>query len=395
MITDVDVARSLAPPDDSFFLFGPRGVGKSTWLKLQFSFDLAIDLLKSEEYLRFQQVPSRLRDMAAALPARSWICIDEVQKIPEILDEVHYLIENHKLRFALSGSSARKLKRGGANLLAGRAITRYLDPFSYAELRERYSLPDRLEWGCLPLVVNKPTMARDILRTYVATYIKQEIQEEGHLRKIAPFVRFLEIAALLHGQQVNGANIARQASVPRASVDNYFSILTDTLLGHWLPSYRPRAKVQEQQHSKYYWFDIGVARAAAGRLDEPVDSEWLGVALETLVFHELRVYFHTQHIERPIAYYRTQAGREVDFVVETRKATLSRRPSVVLIEVKSARHWDARWSQPMLELHASGKLTVERMIGVYRGADVLRQGDVDIFPVEVFFERLHNSELVP
>lgn len=394
MITEVDVPRALAPPENSFFLFGPRGVGKSTWLKQRLSFDLAIDLLKSEQYLQLQQAPSRLRELATALPKRSWVCIDEVQKIPELLDEVHYLIEAYKLRFALSGSSARKLKRGGANLLAGRAITRYLDAFSYAELRERYELVDRLEWGCLPLVVNRPTLARDILRTYVATYIKEEIQEEGHVRKIAPFARFLEVAALLHGQQVNGASVARQASVPRASIDNYFSILTDTLLGHWLPSYRPHAKVQEQGHPKYYWFDIGVARAAAGRLDEPADSEWLGIALESLVFQELRAYFHTHQVERPIAYYRTQAGMEVDFVIETRKATLSRRPTVVLIEVKNAHKWDSRWSKPMVELSASRKVIVERMIGVYRGMEILRQGDVDIFPVETFFQRLHSGDLV-
>lgn len=393
MITEVDLSRALVPPDDSFFLFGPRGVGKSAWLKRRLSIDLTIDLLKSEEYLRFQQAPSRLRELAAALPKRSWICIDEVQKVPEILDEVHYLIETRKLRFALSGSSARKLRRGGANLLAGRAITRYLDAFSYTELRDRYALVDRLEWGCLPLIVNKPTLARDILRTYVATYIKEEIQEEGHVRKIAPFARFLQVAALFHGQQVNAASVARQASVPRANVDNYFSILTDTLLGHWLPPYRPHAKVQEQGHPKYYWFDIGVARAAAGRLDEPVESEWLGIALETLVFHELRVYFHTHQVERPIAYYRTQAGMEVDFVIETRKATLSRRPSVVLIEVKNARKWDSRWSKPMAELSASRKVVVERMIGVYRGMEILRQGDVDIFPVETFFQRLHSGDL--
>ena len=386
-----DFARLLTPPKDSFFLFGPRGVGKSTWLRSKLAANLTINLLQHDIYLKYLTNPSYLRDVASSLKKADWICIDEVQKVPAILDEVHWLMEERGLRFALSGSSARKLKRGGANLLAGRAITRRMDPFSFAEITKVYNLRERLEYGCLPLVVNKPELGRDILKTYVASYLKEEIQEEGHVRKIEPFVRFLEIAALLNAQQVNGTNIAREAGIPRPSIEGYFSILVDTLIGYLLPAYQPRAKVKEQSHPKFYWFDCGVARAAAGLMDEVPESEWLGRSLETMVFHELRVRNHTAGLERALFYYRVQSGIEIDFIIELKKATLAQKALVTLIEVKNSKKWDHRWSKPMLDIKKSGKVRVQKMFGVYRGTDHLKRDDVEILPVEMFFERLHNG----
>lgn len=388
-----DFSRLLTPPKDSFFLFGPRGVGKSTWLKSQLAADLTINLLQHDVYLKYLINPSYLRDVASGLKKTDWICIDEVQKVPAILDEVHWLIEERGLRFALSGSSARKLKRGGANLLAGRAITRHMDPFSFAEIAKVFNLRERLEYGCLPLVVNKPGLGRDILKTYVGSYLKEEIQEEGHVRKIKPFVRFLEVAALLNAQQVNGTNIAREAGIPRPSIEGYFSILVDTLIGYLLPAYQPRAKVKEQSHPKFYWFDCGVARAAAGLIDEVPESEWLGRSLETLVFHELRVRNHTAGLERALFYYRVQSGVEIDFIIELKKATLAQTAHVTLIEVKNSKKWDPRWSTPMLNLKASGKVRVQKMFGVYLGTDLLTRDGVEILPVEIFFERLHNGKI--
>jgi predicted AAA+ superfamily ATPase len=198
-------------------------------------------------------------------------------------------------RFALCGSSARKLRRGGVNLLGGRAITRYLDAFSFKELKKAFDVKFSLQWGFLPYVQLDRENAADILKAYVNTYIKEEIKEEGIVRRLPPFLRFLNIAGQLNGQLINRHNISREAAVPRSTVDVYFSILEDTLLGHFLPAYRPNIKVREQTHPKFYWFDPGVARAAAGFVYDPVDRLWMGTALENLIYHELRVYNLTQN----------------------------------------------------------------------------------------------------
>jgi hypothetical protein len=187
-------------------------------------------------------------------------------------------METRKRRFALSGSSARKLRRrSGSNLLAGRAITRHLAPFAHAELGDRYAPDLAIQWGSLPLVVQAPEHAADTLNAYLNTYLREEVREESLVRQLAPFARFLAVAGLLNGQAVNGQNIAREAAVSRSSVDNYFAILEDTLVGQFLPAYRPHVKVRERAQPKFYWFDPGVARAAAGLLFDPVD--WLRFAM--------------------------------------------------------------------------------------------------------------------
>jgi predicted AAA+ superfamily ATPase len=172
----------------------------------------------------------------------------------------------------------------------------------------------------------------------------------------------LNIAGQLNGQIVNGQNIAREASVPRSSVDGYFSIHEDTLVGHRLPAYRPRLKVREQAHPKFYWFDTGVARAAAGLAFDPVDRVWLGTALETLIYHELRVYNHTQNKQRPMAFYRTASGVEIDFIIETRKGISPSPPHIVCLEVKLAERWNRQWDRPMRDLATMHGIHVDRMI---------------------------------
>ena len=270
------ITRLLKAPGRSFFLFGPRGVGKTTWLKAILPNVSFFDLLDSALYLELSQKPGNLEAMVGNLPQDSWVVIDEIQKIPNLLDEVHRLMETKRWKFALCGSSARKLRRGGVNLLGGRAVTRNLDAFSYGELGDAYNVEFSLQWGLLPLVQFDRENAPDILSSYVNTYIKEEIREEGIVRRLPPFLRFLSIAGQLNGQLVNGQNISREAGVPRSSVDVYFSILEDTLLGHFLPAYRPNVKVREQTRPKVYWFDPGVARAAAGLLFDPADRFWKG-----------------------------------------------------------------------------------------------------------------------
>jgi predicted AAA+ superfamily ATPase len=388
------ITRLLKAPDRSFFLFGPRGVGKTTWLKEVFAEAFFVDLLDSSLYLELSQKPGNLEAMLGKLPEDSWVVIDEIQKIPSLLDEIHRLMEENQWRFAMCGSSARKLRRGGVNLLGGRAVVRNLDAFSYGELGSaRFNPEFSLQWGSLPWVQRDRDNAPDILSGYFNTYIKEEIKEEGIVRSLPPFLRFLGIAGLLNGQLVNGQNISREAAVPRSTVDAYFSILEDTLLGHFLPAYRPNVKVREQSRPKFYWFDPGVARAAAGLLFDPVDRLWIGRALENMIFHELRVYNHTQNRNRPIYFYRTGSGVEIDFVIETQKKQPHSKPRVVCVEVKLAEKWDRKWERPMRSLRDRTRINVDKMFGVYTGKRPYHFDGVDVLPVEAFLKQLHEGHV--
>lgn len=385
--------RLLRAPDHSFFLFGPRGVGKSTWLKNILPHAVLIDLLDASQYLEFTRNPHVLEAFVGNRPAQSWIVIDEIQKNPELLDEVHRLMEIRKWKFALCGSSARKLQRSGINLLAGRALTLNMENFSFAEIGDSFNFEFSLEWGLLPLVQLDRINAANILHAYVNTYLKEEIREEGIIRSMPPFLRFLNIAGLLNGQTINGQNIASEASVPRSNVDTYFSILIDTLLGHFLPAYIPQLKVRERTHPKFYWFDAGVARSAAGLLHDPVDRMWKGFALETLIFHELRVFNETQQRHRSISYYHTAGGFEIDFVIETRKRQSSSPPHVVCLEVKMAERWDRKWEKSIRDLHANPKIRVDKMIGIYTGKRIYHFDGFDILPINEFLRQLHAGEI--
>ena len=388
-----NLTRLLQLPERSFFLFGPRGVGKSTWLRAELPNAYYMDLLNSALFLELSQKPHVIESLVGPQPDSAWIVVDEIQKIPGLLDEVHRLMELRKWRFALCGSSARKLRRGGVNLLAGRAVTRNMEGFCFPELGELYDLEFYLDWGGLPLVQLDKKNAPDILSAYVNTYIKEEIREEGIVRNLQPFLRFIGIAGMLNGQIVNGQNIAREASVSRSNVDVYFSILEDTLLGHFLPAYRPNLKVREQAHPKFYWFDAGVARAAAGLVFDPVDRFWGGTALETLVYHELRVFSHTANKHRPIYYYRTSHGSEIDFIIETQKLSQSSAAKIICIEVKLSEKWDRKWEKPMRSLYKNEKITVERMLGLYTGSRSYNFNGVEVWPITDFLQRLHDGEI--
>ncbi len=385
--------RLLKMPDHSFFLFGPRGVGKSTWLKNVLPQAIFIDLLDASQYLELTRNPHILEAFIGNRPDQSWIVIDEIQKNPELLDEVHRLMEARKWKFALCGSSARKLQRSGINLLAGRALTLNMENFSSAEMNDAFNFEFSLEWGLLPLVQSDKKNAANILHAYVNTYLKEEIREEGIIRSMPPFLRFLSIAGLLNGQTMNGQNIATGASVPRSNVDIYFSILIDTLLGHFLPAYQPQLKIRERTHPKFYWFDTGIARAAAGLLHDPVDRMWKGFALETLIFHELRVFNETQQKHWSISYYHTAGGSEIDFVIETQKRQSSSPPHVVCLEVKMTEKWDRKWERSIRDLHANSKICVDQMIGIYTGKRAYHFDGFDVLPIAEFLKRLHTGEI--
>jgi predicted AAA+ superfamily ATPase len=387
------IPRLLNRPERSFFLFGPRGTGKSTWLGRVLADAIRFDLLDFSLFLELSRDPHRLEAMIGDLAAGGWVVLDEIQKIPALLDEVHRLMESRRWRFALCGSSARKLKRGGANLLAGRALTLSMESFSAHELSREFDLEAALNWGLLPFVHNEHEAAADVLSAYVNTYLKEEIQAEGLVRNVPPFLRFLLVAGQLNGQVINLQNIARETAVARSTVDTYFAVLSDTLVGHLLPAWRPGLKVREAAQPKFYWFDPGVARAAAGLLREPVDRPWQGAALETLIYHELRVYNATSRRERRISYYRTPAGVEVDFIVETERRRPGRPPRVVAIEVKRAERWDRSFEKPLRSLSASGGLKIERLIGVYCGPRRYDFDGLQVLPVGEFVKALYAGEV--
>lgn len=388
------IARLLNAPDRSFFLFGPRGTGKSTWLQESLPEAFVIDLLDASLFLELSMDPHRLEGLISSRPADSWVVLDEIQKIPILLDEVHRLMGfKETWKFVLCGSSARKLKRGGANLLAGRALTLNMEGFSACELGDRFDLQFALDWGLLPFVWNDPAYAVDILSAYLNTYLKEELQAEGLIRTVPPFVRFLSIAGQVNAQVLNIQNISREAGVARSTVDNYFGILTDTLIGHFLPAWRPGLKVRETAGPKFYWFDAGVARASAGLLRDPVDRRWQGTSLETLVYHELRVYNEISRKHRPLCYYRTPAGVEIDFIAETSSRLSEGGSHVIAIEVKRSEKWDRAWEKPMRSLSENSRVTVDGMFGVYCGTRTYRFDGVTVLPVVDFIQALFKGEI--
>jgi uncharacterized protein len=386
--------RLLDPPKKTFFLFGPRGTGKSTWLAQHFpKAAVSIDLLNSANYLRLLSNPHDLSALTAHLAPGSWVVIDEVQRVPELLTEVHALYEQRKLQFALTGSSARKLRRGGADMLAGRALVREMFALVSPELPPNYGVDARLQWGSLPGLVAEPQYTVDFLSSYVDTYLRQEIMAEGLVRKLEPFARFLTVAGAMNGQVLNLQNVARESHVARATVDHYFEILEDTLLGTRLTPYRPGALVKEISHPKFYFFDAGVARGAANLLHEPFDSVARGFALETLVLAELRAYNHYAGKGRGLYYYHSEGGLEVDFIVELRKKTMSKPAEVICIEAKTATKWDARWCKPIRSLAEKKALKVARSIGVYLGKERLSYDGFEVWPLGDFLGQLHAGAL--
>ncbi len=379
--------RQLELPDSSFFLFGPRGTGKTTWLRSVLPpvkarwFDLVLD----SELVRLTRDQEVFTQEVEALTAGSWIVIDEVQKLPLLLDRVQDLVARHgpsRYRFALTGSSARKLRRGDANLLPGRVVNRLFFPLTSAELGAGFALDSALRFGTLPFVCSAPArspLRLELLEAWVQNYLTQEIRAEALVRDLAPFVRFLDVAAVANGQVTNVSSLARDAGVARPTVQGYFEVLTDTLIGIRLPAWRPRARVKEVAHPKFYFFDTGVVRALTGRLHDSLADVERGALLETFVLHELRAAISISGCGGALSYWRTPAGAEVDFV-------WSRGNRSVGIEVKASLRWRREDGTALAELVSDG--TVGRAFGVYRGTRVLRDGKIDVLPVAQFLDRL-------
>ena len=300
----------------SCFLFGPRGTGKTFWLRHCLPDSIYIDLLEARTSGELLADPQRLADRIPPGHRRP-IVIDEIQRVPALLDEVHRLIETRGLVFVLTGSSPRKLRRGGSNLLAGRAITHQLFPFTAAELGLDFSVAKAQQHGMLPTIhdIEKNVVPEKYLSAYVQTYLRDEIVAEGLTRQAGAFARFLEAAGFSQGQPLNISAVSRESAVHRKVAESYFQILEDLLIGIRVPVFQKRAKRRLAGHPKFYFFDAGVYRAVRprGPLDAPEQID--GAALETLVFQELRATIHNLELDYDLCYWRTAGGMEVDFVL--------------------------------------------------------------------------------
>lgn len=298
---------------ETFFLWGPRQAGKSTLLKERYPDAFWVDLLKSDVFRRYATRPEQLREELEQNGAR-FVVVDEVQKVPDLLEEIHWLYENRSIRFALCGSSARKLKRGHANLLGGRALRFELLGLSAKELDTSFDLIRMLNHGTLPRIYlsERP---RGLLNAYVSDYLKEEVMAEGLVRRLPPFSSFLHAAALTDTEQVNYTSIARELGVSRETVRGYFEILSDTLIARMLPPYRKRPKRRLSVADKFYFHDVGVVNFLARRGVLEPGSELFGKAFENWVFHELCCYnsYHERFAE--FSFWRLSSGVEVDFVV--------------------------------------------------------------------------------
>lgn len=309
------VSRFLRPAPQSFFLLGPRGTGKSTWLGQVMPDAFVVNLLDPAEHRELAARPERLREwVLGSTRDGDDVVVDEVQRLPELLNVVHNLMEGGPARrYVLTGSSARKLRRGGVNLLAGRAVERMVHPFMAAEW-PAFEMATALRIGLVPLVVDSANPA-DTLRSYVGLYLDQEVKAEGMVRNLGQFSRFLEAVSFSHGSVLNVSSVAREAAVNRKTVEGFLEVLEDLLLAFRVPVFSRRAKRKPAAHPKFYLFDTGVFRSLrpTGPLDRPEEID--GAALEGLVAQHLRAWIAYSGADAELFTWRTQAGSEVDFVV--------------------------------------------------------------------------------
>jgi len=373
--------RFFSMPDKSFFLFGPRGTGKSTWLRHELPDAVFVDLLKPEVYRELQARPERLRETALGSARKRVVVVDEVQRVPELLNGVHDVLERPGApRFVLTGSSARKLRRGGVDLLAGRALLRTLHPFMAAELAE-FRIDEALRFGLLPLVVAAED-PEDTLRGYAALYLEQEVQLEGWARNIGNFARFLESISLSHGAVLNVSNVARECQIERKTAAGYVEVIEDLLLGFRVPVFARRAKRQTAAHPKFYFFDAGVFRTLRPKGPLDVREGFEGAALEGLVAQHLRAWIAYGNRDAKIYYWRTRSGVEVDFVVYGEAGFWA-------VEVKNSIRVRSE-DLAGLKSFAADYPECEPLL-LYRGSERLKIERIRCLPVDEFLRELKPS----
>lgn len=363
----------------SFFLFGPRGTGKTTWVKSTFPKAIYLDLLEAELFNDLLANPSRLENFIPK-DFKDWVIIDEIQRVPELLHEVHRLIESQRIKFILTGSSARKLKKKGPNLLAGRALTYFFHPLTTKELGLDFNMSSSLLYGHMPSAYGEMN-PKKYLESYIKTYLEEEIQQEGLTRNLGAFSRFLETVSFSQGSVLNVSEIAREAAIERKIVENYFSILEDLLFGYRIYPFAKKAKRRLIAHPKYYFFDVGVYRTLRprGPLDMPEMIE--GTALESLFFQELLAINDYLELGYKIYYYRTAEKIEVDFILYGNKG-------IKAFEIKRTRKINSSMLKGLKTFMKDYPMAKGYFI--YGGERRIREGNIEIIPLKDIFTRLEE-----
>ena len=371
----------------SFFLFGARATGKSSLIASLILPDKSIwiDFLDDQQFIAFSKNPKLLEERINTYLSLhgihpEWIVLDEIQRVPKVLNEVHRLMESKdysdKITFAITGSSARKLKRRGANMLGGRAIVKRLYPFTHVELGKDFNLERVLNWGSLPKVytANDDALRAELLRSYVTTYISEEIREEQVVRQIDPFLRFLEVVGQSNAEIINNALIGRDCQVEPKTVARYFQILEDTLLGFFLPAYDRSVRKQQRKTAKFYFFDLGVVKALCGTLTVPIipNTYGYGKVFEAFVVNE--IYRLNQYYTRDykLSYLRTKDDAEIDLVIHRPQG------DTVIIEIKSSKNVSAEQANKLERFLPS--IPKSRAMILSQEDSYRRLGKVDIFP---------------
>lgn len=359
----------------SHFLLGPRQTGKTSLIRHSLKEARTYDLLDTSVYLALSQNPGRIAEELG--PKDKVVVIDEVQRIPELLNEVHRLIETRGVRFLLTGSSARKLRRGGVNLLGGRARTKYLHPLTHKELGDKFNLNSAIERGLLPSIYFSDDPQED-LKAYAGLYLQQEIVAEGATRNVPAFSRFLNVAALCNGTIVNFTNVSNDAQVARTTVYEYFDILKDTLVLYELPPWRKTTKRKPLASSKYYFFDVGVVSALQGRRFR-VGTPEFGGAFETYIMHELKS--HSDYVSgEPLSFWRSTSGFEVDFIIGDHTA----------VEIKAKENVSQQDLKSLRALAEEKKLKHHLCVSLEKNPR--RVEGLMILPYREFLDRLWSGE---
>ena len=361
----------------SCFLFGPRQTGKSTLVREQLAGCMVYDLLDQSLFLRLSRNPALIRE--ALTPETSLVVIDEIQKFPELLNEVHLMIEQHGVRFLLTGSSARSLRRKGVNLLGGRARSRVLYPFTRQELGARFDLARALEYGLLPPIYFSDNPDED-LAAYAGDYLKEEVAAEAVVRNVGAFSRFLGIAALEHGRMVNYSHIANDAQLPASTARAYYDILKDTFIAREVPAVTETRKRKAISTSKYYLFDIGLARHLQGRKGLAPGTPEYGESFESFIYQELAAYCSYNQLDPP-GYWRSKSGFEVDFVFQG-----------LAVEVKAKTNIGIRDMRGLAALREEG-ITQRHLLICMEPVQRLVEG-IEVMPWEFFLDDLWQGRLI-
>lgn len=371
----------IGSEQESIFFWGARQTGKSTLLKTLFPNALWFDLLLSEEYERLSKKPELLREIILANRNVSLVIIDEIQRLPDLLNEVHWLISNHKVRFILSGSSPRKILRGGFNLLGGRALRYELYPLISVEIPD-FDLIRALNHGLLPRHYDSAN-PRKLLSSYIGSYLQDEIVAEARIRNVHTFSRFLEVAALTNGEMINYTNIASDCGISAKTIKEYFQILEDTLIGRYLPSFQKRPKRRVITAPKFYMFDIGITNYLLNRTKIEKGTELFGKAFEHFIYQEIYAHSRYSDVNYPMYYWRTASQIEIDFVLGDHE---------VAIEVKATDQATVRHLKGLKAF--AEEYDVKKLILVSNDPLPRLVDDIEILPWKVFLERLWKDEII-